>query len=52
MGFFQSLGSTFKVIMAFFPNWFVTGFVGVIVAFGVWAAISIVAKLKDLFWPF
>ena len=52
MGFFQTLGTTLQVVLAFFPRWFSTGIISVVVALGVWGLIALVLKLKDLFWPF
>lgn len=52
MGTFQALRNAFTVILAFFPRWFSTGILGLLVAFGVNAVIGIAQRLKNLFWPF
>lgn len=52
MSFFQSLKATWQVVLNFFPRWWSTAVLGVLIAFGVSVLIGIAQRLKDLFWPF
>lgn len=52
MSFISEIKNIFTVIFAFFPQWFSTAIISLISFLGVSVGVSLLRKLKDLFWPF